>query len=97
MRAAAELARLEKEAAEESEAAYARATKEALAAGKKPPRKKKPKKVKLGKKRKEQAEPARRFGLRNLDVAPRDVTLDLALALLEYPVVLGEHPSEGVR
>ena len=95
VRAAAELARLEKEAAEESEAAYARATKEALAAGKKPPRKKKPKKVKLGKKRKEQAEPARRFGLRNLDVAPRDVTLDLALALLEYPVVLGEHPSEG--
>jgi DNA topoisomerase-1 len=37
----------------------------------------------------------RRFGLRNLEIAPEAVTLDLALDLLTYPKTLGAHPEDG--
>lgn len=92
---AALLARLEAEAAKEAEEAYAAASLAALESGKKPPRRKKPKKVKLPKARKETAPTPRRFGLRNLDIQPERVTLNLALDLLRYPAVLGKHPEDG--
>ena len=96
MQDAVELARLEEEAAREAEAAYAAAADAAAANGEKPPRRKKPKKVKLPKrpKRASTSKP-RRFGLRNLDIAPELVTLDLALDLLAYPKTLGAHPEDG--
>jgi DNA topoisomerase-1 len=96
MQDAVELARLEEEAAREAEAAYAAAADAAAANGEKPPRRKKPKKVKLPKRPKSaSASKPRRFGLRNLEIAPELVTLDLALDLLAYPKTLGAHPEDG--
>ena len=92
---AALLARLEAEAAKEAEEAYAAASLAALESGKKPPRRKKPKTVKLPKALKEKAPTPRRFGLRNLDIEAERVTLNLALDLLRYPAVLGKHPEDG--
>ena len=95
MQDAVELARLE-EAAREAEVAYAAAADAAAANGEKPPRRKKPKKVKLPKRPKSaNASKPRRFGLRNLEIAPELVTLDLALDLLAYPKTLGAHPEDG--
>jgi DNA topoisomerase-1 len=98
MRDAVELARLEQDAAREAEEMHARAAAAAAANGEKPPRKKKPAKVKLPKRKKNDeslVQKPRRFGLRNLDVPPEDVTLDLALDLLAYPLTLGVHPEDG--
>ena len=96
MQDAVELARLEEEAAREAEVAYAAAADAAAANGEKPPRRKKPKKVKLPKRPKSaNASKPRRFGLRNLEIAPELVTLDLALDLLAYPKTLGAHPEDG--
>ena len=96
MQDAMDLARLEEEAAREAEAAYAAAADAAAASGEKPPRRKKPKKVKLPKRPKlASASKPRRFGLRNLEIAPELVTLDLALDLLAYPKTLGAHPEDG--
>ena len=97
MQDAVDLARLEEEAAREAEAAYAAASEAAAAKGEKPPRRKKPKKVKLPKRTSKGLETSkpRRFGLRNLEIAPEAVTLDLALDLLTYPKTLGAHPEDG--
>ena len=93
---ASELAKLEKQAAREAETAYEASTLEARANGLKPPRRPKPKKVKLAKSggNKKTESKARRFGLKVLDISCENVTLELALDLLAYPLVLGTHPSD---
>ena len=45
--------------------------------------------------KKKKAPKPKSFGLKNLDIKPEDVTLDLALELLRYPLVLGLHPEDG--
>ena len=89
------LKHLEQEAATEAEERYEVLTLQAAANGEKPPKKKKPKKVKLPKPKKSESQKAKRFGLRNLDINVENVTLDLALDLLKYPLMLGNHHEDN--
>ena len=81
-----------------TEEAYAQITAEDIVEGKKPPIHavvKPPKKKNKAKDKQPKGEKPKTFGLVNAGIKPEDVTLELALQLLQYPMVLGHHPDDG--